>query len=224
MFHEYENAASRLEALVNEITATLVQAIDRRDLAGLAVSGGRSPIPLFERLSKVDLPWDKVHVALVDERFTSPDSVDSNEHLTRNHMLINRAKRAHFTGLVSDPFDLTKSVEQANKQTGAIDLAILGMGDNGHTASLFPKAPQLPQALDMNGNKRYMHLSPVTAPYERISMTLPALLQAGRLILAIAGSPKKRVYEQASKKTSTALPISYLINQTGVPFDAYWSP
>lgn len=224
MWHAYNDQETCLAQLVDKVSTLLVQAVDRKGSAGLAVSGGKSPIPLFERLSRVDLPWKNIHITLVDERFVSTADPDSNEYLVRKHLLTNRAGQARFTGLVADPDDLAHCMERANGQAIDIAVAILGMGDDGHTASLFPNAPQLSQALDMRGSQRYIHVSPPEAPHERISMTLPALLNAGHLLLAIAGEHKRRVFEQAAKQATSDMPISYFITQTGVPFDAYWHP
>lgn len=222
MWHAFDGQQAYLAELVNKVSATLAQALIAQGSAGLAVSGGKSPIALFQRLSLADLSWEKIHITLVDERFVAPESPDSNEHLVRQHLLVNRASRAKFTGLISDPGSLERCVQQANEQTHVINLALFGMGDDGHTASLFPNAPQLPLALDASQPRRYLHISPPAAPYERISMTLSAILKAKNLVLAIAGEHKRQVFEQAAQQATPTLPVSYLITQTGAPFDAYW--
>lgn len=222
MWHAFDSQQAYLAELVNKISTILTQAVTTQGSAGLAVSGGKSPIPLFQRLSQADLPWENIHITLVDERFVAPDNPDSNEHLVRQHLLVNRARLAKFTGLVSDPSRIDRCIELANEQAHVIDLALFGMGDDGHTASLFPNAPQLPLALDASQPRRYLHISPPTAPYERISMTLSAILKARHLVLAIAGEHKRQIFTQASQQATPTLPVSYLITQTGVPFDACW--
>lgn len=222
MWHAFNSQQAYLAELVEKITVLLQKAVAIQGSAGLAVSGGKSPIPLFDQLSRSDIPWEKVHITLVDERCVAPTDPDSNEHLVRQHLLKNHAGKARFTGLVSDPADLAKCVEQANRQAHNITVALLGMGEDGHTASLFPNAAQLPQALDTSRPERYLHVSPPAAPYERISMTLAAILQAQHLVLAIAGQQKRSVFEQAAQQATPALPISYLITQTGAPLDVYW--
>lgn len=222
MWHAFDTQEVYLAELVNKVSTILARAVAEQGKAGLAVSGGKSPIALFQRLNQVELPWQNIHITLVDERMVAPTSPDSNEHLVRQHLLVNRAAGARFSGLVSDPNNVEHCVEHANKQTHAISLAIFGMGDDGHTASLFPNAPQLPLALDAGQPQRYLHISPPTAPHERISMTLSAILKTQHLILAIAGEHKRHVFQQAAQRASPALPVSYLIAQTGVPLDAYW--
>src|SRR5690606_1042605 len=138
------------------------------------------------------------------------------------HLLQNRARAATFNGLVSQPDNLQHSLDHANRQHAALTLVLLGMGDDGHTASLFPDAPQLAQGLDSQQTKRYLHLTPTRAPHERISLTLTALLSAQRIMIAIAGPAKRQVLAQAAEGPNPALPISYVITQKEVPFDVYW--
>ncbi|RTZ44537.1 6-phosphogluconolactonase [Candidimonas sp. SYP-B2681] len=222
MWHEFCNQETYLTTLVTDVSQFLKETVLVQGRAGLAVSGGKSPIPLFQRLSQTDIPWEKICITLVDERFVPPEHPESNEYLVRKFLLINRARRATFSGLASDSTSLESCVMQANSQNHKVDMAILGMGDDGHTASLFPAAAQLKRALDVHLQDHYIHISPPAAPHERISMTLTALLSTQRLILAIAGSEKRAIFEQAAQQGSPAMPISYLITQTGVPFDAYW--
>ena len=224
MRHDFDTQQDYLDTIVGTICTLLDDAIQHSGQAGLAVSGGRSPVPLFERLSLEDLAWEKVHITLVDERFVPTDHPDSNELLVRTHLLKNRARAARFTGLASHPDDLAHSVRDANRQTHAITVALLGMGDDGHTASLFPDAPQLAQALDLQAAQRYLPISPQHASQERLSMTLAAILKAEHIVLAISGFHKRRVFEQAALQATPRLPVSYVITQPGVPLDVYWHP
>lgn len=224
MWHEFDNEAASTEAQSRQIAQLLSAALQQAERAGLALSGGRSPIPLFERLSSEDIPWNRVDIGLVDDRYVPVDHEDSNEALVRRHLLKNRAKAAAFTGLVGDARDIARSVERANRLDHTIDVAVLGMGDDGHTASLFPDATQLPQALDPQQTRRYLHITPPAAPHERISMTLAALLAAGHLILPIAGEHKRTVLRQAQQAVTPTLPVSYVAAQAGVPLDVYWHP
>lgn len=224
MWHEYEDEDVCLQAMEDSIVTSLRGALDTTGRAGLAVSGGRSPIPLYERLSRADIDWSKVHVRLVDDRFVPLDHPDSNERLVRRHLLIGPAATADFVGLVQDPTDIVRSVALSNRQHEHLTVAVLGMGDNGHTASLFPGAPQLSRGLDPNFPDRYLDVDPVDAPHRRISMSLAALLRCGRLVLGLQGDTKRQVFERARERVTPALPISYFIAQQGVPFDAYWRP
>ncbi len=222
MWHEFNSSEESVRAMVRDISAILRQGVAVTGRAGLAVSGGRSPLPLFEALSAADLPWKDVHVTLVDDRYVPHDHPDSNELLVRTHLLKNKASAATFTGLSGDGGSIEDAVAQANLQTGEITLALLGMGEDGHTASLFPEARQLARGLEPGLADRYIHVTPPSAPHERISMTLAALLQARHLMLAISGRKKRDVFEQASRQATPAMPVSYVIAQKGAPFDVYW--
>lgn len=222
MWHAFDANEPYINALSDAISAHLQRAIETYGRACMAVSGGRSPIPLFDRLSRCDIDWPKIRITLVDERFVAPDDEDSNERLVRDHLLVNQASQAEFTGLITDPDNILNCVDRANQATRPVNLAILGMGDDGHTASLFPGAPQLADALSREQTHRYAQITPPAAAHERISMTLSALLHTEQLILAISGPHKRQVYEQAAQKRTPALPVSYLITQSAAPLDVYW--
>lgn len=222
MWHPFETNDLYIAALSTRIIGMLQAAIQRDGVACMAVSGGHSPIALFQALNRADIDWARVHIRLVDERFISPDDPDSNEHLVRTHLLQNKAANAQFTGLVSDAANLDASLKQANMQNQPLTLVILGMGEDGHTASLFPNAAQLEDGLASTTAQRYLHVTPPDAAYERISMTLTALLGAQHLILAISGSTKRSIYEQAANQTSRQFPVSFVLNQSKAPIDVYW--
>jgi len=223
-WHTYPDPCACAQALADAAAAALSIAIGRNGRAGLAVSGGRSPILFFEALSEASLPWRQVDITLVDERFVPPTHPDSNEHLVRTHLLRGPARDARFTGLVRLPGDLPGSVAQANRNAGPLTLTVLGMGEDGHTASLFPGASQLADGLDPASTARYLHVTPPDAPHERISMTLPAIMSSGGIIISIAGQAKRAVLEHALRGTNPALPISYVVNKEGAHIDVYWHP
>lgn len=228
MWHQFDSAQTCTNAMVTDIRFLLEKSLIEKNQAVLAVSGGRSPILLFQALSTQNIDWKKVHVILVDERYVEPDHPDSNERLVREHLLQNHASRAGFTGLAHQTTSLTGDVKQANQQLPDADIAVLGMGDDGHTASLFAHAPQLDRALALNGpdRPRYTQISPPDAPHERISMTLASLQRAGCLMLAIQGVAKRDVFERASLRPSADYPISFLTAKSwsGARLQVYWHP
>lgn len=224
MWHEFDSGTACVQAMLHDAGAALKRQIQETGHATLAVSGGRSPIPLFQALSDADLPWPQIAITLVDDRHVPTDHPDSNEKLVRTYLLQGAAAAAKFKGLVSDPDNIAASVARANTLPDEITVAILGMGDDGHTASLFPDAPQLAEGLAPEQTQRYLQMTPGQAPHERISLTLAALLRSQYIMLAIAGEHKRTVLQEAAHQTTPALPISYVINQTGVPVDVYWHP
>jgi len=243
MLHVCASQQDQVAQLVRAVQSALAADIAAHGRALLAVSGGRSPVALFQALALAAIAWPRVVVTLVDERVVPADHPDSNAALVRAHLLVGAAAQARFLPLVDDPQDLAGCVRRANAQLAAlalpISVALLGMGEDGHTASLFPGAPELGAALDPDYPESYLAITPpgavaagraangsnrsASAPHRRISLSLPALLRARRLLLAIAGQAKRAVYAQAATPPPrAALPVSYVIQQTRTPFDAYW--
>jgi 6-phosphogluconolactonase len=218
MLTEHTGAAP--EQIAQQLAQELRSAIAARGQATLAVSGGKSPIALFEQLRQQVLDWSQVTVLLVDERCVPHDHADSNTALVREHLLQGPASAASFASLFdtvcTDLNDtaLLDLVATANHRLSAIpfplDVVVLGMGEDGHTASLFPAAPGLDHALTSEGPMAGVR--PTSAPHARLTLTLPVLLAARHLHLSIAGDAKRKVYEAAAKAANPALPISLLLN------------
>ncbi|MYN13419.1 6-phosphogluconolactonase [Pusillimonas sp. TS35] len=224
IWHEFDTQSDCARALAGMVADTLTSAISARGRAGLAVSGGRSPVGAFDELSQTPLPWHAVQITLVDDRFVPPTHPDSNERLARSYLLRGHAAYARFTGLVSNPADIDACVAHANQLDSPLSVVMLGMGEDGHTASLFPGAAQLRAGLNPANPCRYLRVTPPAAPHDRISMTLAAILSAGRIVLLISGSHKRAVLERAQRAPDPALPVSYVVAHTGVPIDVYWHP
>jgi 6-phosphogluconolactonase len=227
--HACNSAAELAWQLADTIAQRLHLAIDLRGHAVLAVSGGKSPIALFEALRVLPLEWRRVTVLLVDERCVPHDHVDSNTALVRQHLLKDAAAVATFVPFFDalpatlDDAALKALVEAANRrlatQPWPMDMAVLGMGDDGHTASLFPGAAGLRQALHSSGPVAWVR--PTTASHARLTLTLPALLATRELALAIGGASKLAVFQQARLGADEALPVSLILNQHQTPVSVW---
>ncbi|OQS34911.1 6-phosphogluconolactonase [Chromobacterium haemolyticum] len=220
---EFSDSEQQSTALANSVASRLSAAIASQGAAVLAVSGGKSPIPFFHMLSTMAIDWSKVTVTLVDERFVPDSHPDSNAALVRAHLLRDRAVEARFLPLVGDAADIDAEVARANAGFVPPTVAILGMGEDGHTASLFPGADELTAGLDPASAAAFLAVTPKTAPHRRVSMSYAALLRAGCLILSIQGDKKRQVLDAAAKGVSDALPISHFLAQNKVELDVYWS-
>lgn len=216
----FENSAAMTEFLAKDIVSKLTAAIEANGQATLLVSGGRSPIALFEQLSKVALDWPKVIISLVDDRWVDENHPDSNENLVKQHLLVNQAAKARFIGLVagasasvsSSAFDAIGESIAAIKDIKQIDVMILGMGEDGHTASIFPCCEQLSDAMSKDNHARLIATQPTTAPYERVSFTLNEILAAKQVYLPLSGAKKVAVFEQAQQIDDlAAMPVSAVI-------------
>lgn len=228
-FRTFTDAGVLTRELAERILVLLNEGIRCRGQAILVVSGGTTPVPLFQMLSGVDLAWDKVVVTLADERWVKPDSPDSNEHLVRTHLLKNRAAAATFIGLKTPDHTAAAGEPACNQRICQIplpfDILILGMGGDGHTASLFPGAAALPRALDMTQDKRCMAVSPPAAPHDRMTLTLPALLDSRHIFIHITGTSKRQVYEKAvAGESFEEMPIRAILGQKTAPVTIWWAP
>jgi len=227
-FHEFANQQILCQNLSQGICAALQKAIAARGRASLVVSGGETPVPLFATLSEISMEWDRVFITLADERWVEVSDKDSNEASVREHLLRNQAKDAHFHGLKNSHASAADGEKECEKQLALLpvpfDIVILGMGSDGHTASLFPGAARLSDALDMGLERHCMAMTPVTAPHDRMTLTLPAMLDSRKIYLHLSGKEKRAVYEKALGGNSIEeMPIRAVLDQDKVPVDVYWA-
>lgn len=223
----FASAAQLDQKLAANVANLLEHAVAERGRATLVVSGGSTPVNFFRTLSRAEIPWAQVSVTLADERWVSGEDDDSNEKLVRENLLVNRAREASFIPLKREydtPAQAEDELNQALEALGTFDVVILGMGGDGHTASLFPKAVNLAAGLDMHSGKSCLAVDPVTAPHLRMSMTLPRLLDARQIIIHITGQKKKAIFDRAQAEgDSLSLPISAFIKQSISPVTLCWS-
>ncbi|HFC8543336.1 6-phosphogluconolactonase [Neisseria weaveri] len=227
-WYKHADSAMSAAALAEAVAESLKQVLANRSKAVLAVSGGRSPIAFFEALSQKDLDWQRVAVTLVDERIVPVDHADSNTGLVRRYLLQNKAQAATWLPVIEDGaqgahLQPEAAVRTALKHYIQPDVLVLGMGADGHTASLFPQAPQLEQGLDCGYAEPLLHTTPVTAPHERISMTLTAISATPFVYLAIQGEEKKAVFQQAAQAEDKQFPISYVLNHGKVQCHVHYA-
>ena len=202
-----------------DLVGALADAL-RQELAGpapksLALSGGSTPVPLFKALTHTAIDWATVHLTLVDERWVDQQHPDSNEHLLRSHLVDHVP--VHFMPLKTAhpcPEDAVPSLETIWATMPPLSAVVLGMGTDGHFASLFPEEPHLDQGLDLNTAHAFIATHPLPSPYARISMTLQTILSAKAIYLHITGPEKLEVLNQAlHHKDPQIHPIAALIDR-----------
>ena len=223
--HQLADAKALAARLAADVAERLRQAIAKKGRACLVLSGGRSPVPFLEQLASAELDWTKVTVSLADERWVPVSHPDSNEGLLRRHLLQGPAAAARLVGLYQSAASLEQAAERADAvlaELPPIDVLVLGMGEDGHTASLFPDSPNLEAALDPRGARRCLPMQAPSVPRQRLSMSLALLASARLTLLALHGPGKLATLNQAlAGESYEAMPIRAFLAR---PLEIYWCP
>lgn len=217
------------EALATSVAAHLQAACDARGKAVLAVSGGTTPARFFKALSVKDLPWSKITVTLVDERFVPPSNDRSNQKLVTELLLQNAAAKANFVGLYHASADADAAVQLAATAIAALgqpfDVTILGMGGDGHTASFFPGGDHLADAISMQQPALVLSMQAEGAGEPRLTLTLPVIVHSRFVVLHIEGDGKKAVLDKAlGDGATTDMPIRAVLRHTPINLEIFWAP
>jgi len=223
----YDSREKLAEALATGVATVLAGGIATRGEALLAVSGGTTPDLFFERLSHAGLDWGQVTVLPVDERVVPIDHPRSNFGLIRRLLCRNAAASARMVALCSGSHapDEIAAAEAAISLMGQIDVVVLGMGHDGHTASLFPGGDHLAAALDPANSRSLEPMQAPDAGEPRITMTLRRLLDSRFLALHIEGARKREVFERAkSAGPPEEMPIRTVLAQAGDRLQVFWAP
>ena len=222
---EFDNPALLASELAANVAEQLKTAIASNGVATLVVSGGRSPVAFFQHLAKQTLDWSNVVVSLADERWVPVEHADSNAGLLKRYLLQGPAAKAQFLSLYSAAANLEQAAEQADRllsELPVIDVLVLGMGDDGHTASLFPNSPNLAEALDVDGNRRCWPMLAPTVPHQRLTMSRALLASAKHTVLSISGQSKLTTLDTAlASDDVAAMPVRAFLQPT---LEIYWCP
>jgi len=196
--------------LTKLISDKLKLAIDKKGTATFVVSGGTSPLKLFEDLSKIDLPWNKVKITLVDDRLVNKNHIHSNQKLINDHLLKNKAKLANF-------IPLSEEIIKSKIIITPFDVNLLGMGEDGHFASLFPDMINDFNLFDLSADPNILTITSHGDPFlPRITMNLSLILKSEFIVLLVKGSIKQKIIDQA--KNDNSLPIHYLLKSRASNF------
>ena len=218
-------------ALADAIVARLGAGVAAHGAASFVASGGTTPGDLYDVLAQRDAPWDRVVVTLSDERWVAPTSDASNEKLIRSRLLRGNAASARFVPMKTaqlNPRDAEAEVSAAlSRMPRPFDITLLGMGDDGHTASLFPGSDGLQRALDTQSPLLARGIRPANADKtaERMSLTLRAILDSRLVTILIRGDAKLATYRAAvGGEDVRAMPVRAVLQQSATPVQVYWSP
>jgi 6-phosphogluconolactonase len=217
MLEVFAGSSTMADSAAQAVAAQLSAGLTSRGRASLVATGGRSPGPVYDRLHAEKLDWGHVAVTLSDERQVDVDSPNANLRLLRERLFVGEAAKAHY-------LPLTDYAEPALRVLMPFDAVLLGMGEDGHIASLIPGSPVMAEAMDPDG-KALVAESPAgfgSPPVPRITLTLAALLQSRAIFLLIAGEAKRQVVADAL--AGADLPVRAIVDQNRVPIRVFWTP
>jgi len=230
--HEHTDEAALVAAVAAALRTALMLDRDRNSEALLLLSGGATPIPIYRALAPHLADVAPVTLALVDERWVGPDDAGSNARMLRETLLSEPAPGVRFWPLADLPAGIEAAVAQANARLRASALVpsmvVFGMGDDGHTASLFPGSADLPRALA--SVDPYVALDATGCPVagqwpRRITLTPAGWRNARHRLLVIRGERKRQVFERAQREQDPLdLPIAAAIEMGSAPLNVHWSP
>jgi 6-phosphogluconolactonase len=227
MMNVFKTREAASVAAAHRIAAAVKRRLDVQKAASLVVSGGTSPVRCFAEISAQTIDWERVDVLASDDRWVPPDHDDSNEKLIREHLLVDKAASARFMPFYAPGMS---PVERCAELDEAIRFApfpfacgLLGMGSDGHFASLFPDAENLDIGLDPESTTLCIPVSTQASPHVGISLTLCALSRSDEIVLLFFGDEKRRVFDDALSGNET-YPVRRLLMQKHAPVTTYWAP
>ncbi|HXV00176.1 MAG TPA: 6-phosphogluconolactonase [Caulobacteraceae bacterium] len=216
------------DALADVAAEAVAQCLSAPEARLLVAAGGSTPGPVYDRLARMDLAWERLNVTLTDERWVDPTSNESNEALIRARLLTGEAARAGFLPLKRSgviPADDAAAADAALREVLPAAVVLLGMGEDGHIASLFPGAPELAVGLDLAAAPLAIAvaeagLEPFVA---RISLTLRALTDTALVIVLISGEGKRQVVQRIAADPAYAPPVAAVLRQSRTPVRILWA-
>jgi len=225
----FADGAGWADACAARLTDTLSAAIADTGKAMFAGAGGSTPSPIYRLMAAASLDWSKTAVTLVDERYVPETSPDSNAALMKATLLTGPAAAARFVPLCTPEVTVDRAAIVAAHalaaEGGRLDAVLLGMGEDGHICSMFPESPTLKTLLTPTLPPTVLgvpHGRDGMAPsLERLSINLPYLAQARRVVLALTGKQKRAVYEREAAGDPRIQPIAALL-AANVPLEVLW--
>jgi len=225
----HPNIEAMVDALSNRLASAIGGGLAARGRAVLALAGGRTPFPVYRRIAEAPLDWARVTVLPTDERWVQAEHPASNLREMRSAFAAARGLRLVSLTPVEPSTRPSADFAQValTDVAGPFDAVLLGMGGDGHFASLFPGSAELDAGLRGEADALVVHPEPLPpeAPFARISLSASRLLNTRRLLLAITGEAKRAVLQRAqAQDDARALPICAMLHQSHVPLEIHWSP
>lgn len=227
--HSYETREALAEALALSVASVLAGGIAERGSATLVVSGGSTPKLFFKKLTECDIEWANVTILLVDERIVPPTHDRANAKLIADYLLQGKSAAAHFLAYTTDGSNAVDCAEKSDQRLAPslnhIDVAVLGMGTDGHTASFFPNGDHLEAALNISGSRHVLSMQAEGAGEPRLTLTMPVILASRFVALHIEGQEKADVLKTAlGLDNDLEMPIARVVKRAPEPVKVFWAP
>ena len=225
MIDQFETREAAAEASADLLAAALRRRLGAGDEASLVVAGGSTPGPALRALGSRQLSWERVHVMPSDERWVSDEHEDSNAAMIRDTLLA-AAPDTRLTSLYAEDAQVDDHVDVLDAELRLLPFpfaaALLGMGEDGHFASLFPDADNLETGLDVDAGRIALAVRTAASPHPRISLTLAALSRSDLIVLLIFGAAKLNVVNAALEQPER-YPVGALLRQKRAPVRIVWA-
>ena len=218
--HVFQNVEQLSQAFADFAETTLQNTLAHKPQATLVVPGGNTPRYYLPALAKCKLLWDRITVTLSDERWVDVTDEQSNEHLVKKHLMSHLPANTRFVGLKThhdNPFDAIDEIHQRlDKLPLPLSLTVLGLGEDGHIASLFPGMNP-----DLHSRHHCIAAVPPIAPSLRVSLSLAILAESENIALVVTGKSKRRLLDSLNKHPDPKLPITWLLHCTQSPVTVF---
>ncbi len=227
MEHFFDSREEASAAAAERIAGALTRRLENQKAASLVVSGGTSPVQCFEALAHKDIDWSRVGIIPSDDRWVPREHDDSNEKLVRDKLLVNGAASADLLPFFAREVSVEERAAALDQEIRFAPFpfacSLLGMGTDGHFASLFPDAENLAEGLDLESRTLCLPVKTAASPHARISLTLAALSRSDEIVLLFFGDEKRIIYDKA-KAGNARYPVTRLLRQKRAPVSVYWAP
>lgn len=218
--HVFQNIEELSQAFADFAATTLQNTLAHKPQATLVVPGGNTPRYYLPALAKCKLPWDRIIVTLSDERWVDVTDEQSNEHLVKQHLMNHLPANTRFVGLKTrhdTPFDAVDEIHQRlDRLPLPLSLTVLGLGEDGHIASLFPGMNP-----DLTDTRHCVAVAPPIAPSLRISLSLAMLAESEQIALVVTGESKRRLLDRLSEDPNSKFPIVWLLQRAQSPVTVF---
>lgn len=223
--HYFDTRLEASNAAAERIAERLTDRLAANKRASVIMSGGTSPQQCMAALANKPLDWPRVQVVLSDERWVPSDHEDSNEKMLRESLLVDKAAAAQLLSIYAEDATPAERCDELQDPLPELPFScsLIGIGADGHFASLFPDADELESGLDVESGRLYVPIATAASPHARISMTLAGISRSDEIVLLFFGQEKLDIFEQA-KAQSNGFPLSRLLRQKRAPVSVFWAP